>query len=42
MIDSDIKAKVEASRQKGKEATEEDFEGEVTDDFLKRLQKCLD
>ncbi len=42
MIDSDIKAKVEEIRQKGKEATEEDFETLVNDDFLKRLQKCVD
>jgi hypothetical protein len=42
MIDPDIKQKIEEAKSKGKEATEEDFESLVNDEFLKRLNKCVD
>lgn len=37
MIDSDIKARVEEVRAKGKEPTEESFTSLVNAEFLKRL-----
>mmetsp|Transcript_10644 Transcript_10644/g.10741 ORF Transcript_10644/g.10741 Transcript_10644/m.10741 type:complete len:122 (+) Transcript_10644:736-1101(+) len=42
MIDPDIKQKVEEYKSQGKEISEENFDGLINDDFLKRLNKCVD